>query len=91
LGYDAGLNFIYVHLNRIISKYDLDMIYICGSGQTGGQHGKKLGRRGQQHGSKNFHAHEDPLPGYSKQPFGSPQTVLESRDCGFFRRRRRGA
>ena len=31
-GTTPGLNFIYVHLNRIIKKYDLNMIYIAGPG-----------------------------------------------------------
>lgn len=30
-----GQNFIYVHLNRVINKYDLNMIYICGPGHGG--------------------------------------------------------
>ncbi len=30
-----GQNFIYTHLNRIINKYDLDMIYISGPGHGG--------------------------------------------------------
>ncbi|MCI8394850.1 MAG: phosphoketolase family protein [Bacilli bacterium] len=30
-----GQNFIYVHLNRIIKKFDLNMIYICGPGHGG--------------------------------------------------------
>ena len=30
-----GQNFIYCHLNRIINKYDLDMIYISGPGHGG--------------------------------------------------------
>ncbi|MBI3456544.1 MAG: phosphoketolase family protein [Candidatus Rokubacteria bacterium] len=34
-GTSPGLNFIYVHLNRVIKKYDLDMIYICGPGHGG--------------------------------------------------------
>jgi xylulose-5-phosphate/fructose-6-phosphate phosphoketolase len=34
-GTTPGLNFIYVHLNRVITKYDLDMIYICGPGHGG--------------------------------------------------------
>src|ERR1700758_4393627 len=34
-GTTPGLNFIYVHLNRIIKAYDLDMIYICGPGHGG--------------------------------------------------------
>src|SRR5665647_3256868 len=28
-GTTPGQNFIYVHLNRVIKKYDLDMFYIC--------------------------------------------------------------
>ena len=31
-GTTPGLNFIYVHLNRIIKEYDLDMIYVIGPG-----------------------------------------------------------
>ena len=34
-GTTPGLNFIYVHLNRIITKYDLNMIYIAGPGHGG--------------------------------------------------------
>jgi xylulose-5-phosphate/fructose-6-phosphate phosphoketolase len=34
-GTTPGQNFIYVHLNRIICTYDLDMIYICGPGHGG--------------------------------------------------------
>jgi xylulose-5-phosphate/fructose-6-phosphate phosphoketolase len=34
-GTTPGLNFIYVHLNRLINKYDLNMIYICGPGHGG--------------------------------------------------------
>jgi xylulose-5-phosphate/fructose-6-phosphate phosphoketolase len=34
-GTTPGLNFIYVHLNRAISKYGLNMIYICGPGHGG--------------------------------------------------------
>jgi xylulose-5-phosphate/fructose-6-phosphate phosphoketolase len=34
-GTSPGLNFIYVHLNRIIKKYDLNMIYITGPGHGG--------------------------------------------------------
>ena len=34
-GTTPGLNFIYVHLNRIIKAYDLNMIYICGPGHGG--------------------------------------------------------
>ncbi|MGD2080193.1 MAG: phosphoketolase, partial [Nitrospirota bacterium] len=34
-GTTPGLNFIYVHLNRAIKKYDLDMIYITGPGHGG--------------------------------------------------------
>jgi xylulose-5-phosphate/fructose-6-phosphate phosphoketolase len=34
-GTTPGLNFIYVHANRLIKKYDLDMIYIAGPGHGG--------------------------------------------------------
>jgi len=34
-GTTPGLNFIYVHLNRIIKKYDLNMIYVAGPGHGG--------------------------------------------------------
>jgi xylulose-5-phosphate/fructose-6-phosphate phosphoketolase len=34
-GTTPGLNFIYVHLNRIIKAHDLDMIFICGPGHGG--------------------------------------------------------
>jgi xylulose-5-phosphate/fructose-6-phosphate phosphoketolase len=34
-GTTPGLNFIYVHLNRVINKYDLNMIYIAGPGHGG--------------------------------------------------------
>ncbi|MEJ7827914.1 MAG: phosphoketolase family protein [Segetibacter sp.] len=34
-GTTPGLNFIYVHLNRIIKQYDLNMIYITGPGHGG--------------------------------------------------------
>jgi xylulose-5-phosphate/fructose-6-phosphate phosphoketolase len=34
-GSAPGQNFIYVHLNRVINKYDLNMIYIAGPGHSG--------------------------------------------------------
>ncbi|HEV2493426.1 MAG TPA: phosphoketolase family protein [Terriglobia bacterium] len=34
-GTTPGLNFIYVHLNRLIKKYDLNMIYVTGPGHGG--------------------------------------------------------
>lgn len=34
-GTTPGLNFIYVHLNRIIKQYDLDILYITGPGHGG--------------------------------------------------------
>ena len=41
-GTTPGQSFIYVHLNRVIKKYDLDMIYIAGPGTrragAGGQY-----------------------------------------------------
>ncbi len=34
-GTTPGLNFVYAHCNRLIKKYDLNMIYICGPGHGG--------------------------------------------------------
>src|SRR5689334_15171978 len=33
-GTTPGLNFLYVHLNRVIKERDLDMIYVCGPGNV---------------------------------------------------------
>ena len=34
-GTTPGQNFIYVHLNRVIRKYDLNMFYVAGPGHGG--------------------------------------------------------
>ncbi|MGN0917926.1 MAG: phosphoketolase, partial [Oxalobacter sp.] len=34
-GTTPGLNFMYVHLNRIIKQYDLNMIFMAGPGHGG--------------------------------------------------------
>src|ERR1700739_606875 len=34
-GTTPGLNLIYAHLNRVISRQDLDVIYVCGPGHGG--------------------------------------------------------
>ena len=34
-GTTPGLNFIYAHLNRLIRRHDLDMIFMCGPGSPG--------------------------------------------------------
>ena len=34
-GTTPGQNFVYVHLNRVIREYDLNMIYISGPGHGG--------------------------------------------------------
>ncbi len=34
-GTTPGLNFIYVHLNRVITQYDLNMMYVTGPGHGG--------------------------------------------------------
>jgi xylulose-5-phosphate/fructose-6-phosphate phosphoketolase len=34
-GTTPGQNFIYVHLNRVIKRHDLNMIYLCGPGHGG--------------------------------------------------------
>ena len=38
-GTTPGLNFIYVHLNRVIKAHDLNMIFICGPGTWRARHG----------------------------------------------------
>ena len=34
-GTTPGLNFVYVHLNRVIKERDMDVLYICGPGHGG--------------------------------------------------------
>jgi len=34
-GTTPGQNFVYAHLNRVIAKYDLDMVYVSGPGHGG--------------------------------------------------------
>src|SRR5260370_433336 len=34
-GTTPGLNFLYVHLNRVIKKYGLDSLYVAGPGHGG--------------------------------------------------------
>ena len=36
-GPTSGQNFLYVHLNRVIKEYDLNMLYISGPGHGGGR------------------------------------------------------
>src|ERR1700757_2198267 len=58
-GTTTGLNFIYVHLNRLIRDHGLDMIYVIGPGHGGaGAGGAHLSRR-VLHGA---------LSGYRAQP-----------------------
>src|ERR1035441_2238717 len=33
-GSDPGMSFIYLHLNRLIKKYDLNMIFLAGPGES---------------------------------------------------------
>ena len=44
-GTTPGLNFIYVHLNRMIKKHDLNMLYIAGPGTAGWPGRQRLSRR----------------------------------------------
>ena len=39
-GTTPGQNFIYVHLNRVIKKYDIDMFYLAGPGHGGPEIGR---------------------------------------------------
>jgi xylulose-5-phosphate/fructose-6-phosphate phosphoketolase len=34
-GTTPGLNFVYVHFNRVIKRYELNVIYVCGPGHGG--------------------------------------------------------
>ena len=34
-GTTPGLNFVYVHLNRVIVRHDLDVLFVCGPGHGG--------------------------------------------------------
>jgi xylulose-5-phosphate/fructose-6-phosphate phosphoketolase len=43
-GTTPGQNFIYVHLNRVIKKYDLDMIYVSGPGMGPGSRREYVSR-----------------------------------------------
>ncbi len=43
-GTTPGQNFIYAHLNRVIKKYDLDMIYVSGPARRPGCRGQHLPR-----------------------------------------------
>ncbi len=45
-GTTPGQNFLYVHLNRIIKQYDLDMIYISGPGHGGPASWRRLTWKG---------------------------------------------
>ena len=45
-GTTPGLNFVYVHLNRVIKARGLDMIYICGPGHGGSRNGREYLARG---------------------------------------------
>jgi xylulose-5-phosphate/fructose-6-phosphate phosphoketolase len=49
-GTTPGLNFIYVHLNRLIKKHDLNMIYITGPGHGGRPCRERLSRGDVQRG-----------------------------------------
>ena len=42
-GTTPGLNFIYAHANRLIQKYDLNMIYIAARGMAGREWSPTLG------------------------------------------------
>src|SRR3569832_2493175 len=45
-GTTPNQNFIYTHLNRLIKKYDLNMIYVAGPGRGGPAGGGRAGRGG---------------------------------------------
>src|SRR6202790_2866630 len=53
-GTTTGLNFLYVHLNRLIKENDLNMIYVIGPGHGGpgaGGPDHRFSRRSRHHGA----------------------------------------
>ncbi len=54
-GTTPGQNFIYVHLNRVIKKYDLDMIYVAGPVRWPGDRGQCVSRRHMERGLSERH------------------------------------
>ena len=88
-GTTPGLNFIYVHLNRLIKKHDLNMIYITGPGHGGPGPGRERLPRGDiQRGiSEHFsrrRGHEAPLHAVfvsrgHPEPCGTGNARLHSR------------
>ena len=84
-GTTPGLNFIYVHLNRVIKKHDLDMIYITGPGHGGPGAGRqRLPRRDLQRGLSRTSAqdedgHEAAVQAVLASPAASPATSRRRR------------
>ena len=91
-GTTPGQNFIYTHLNRVIKKYDLDMIYVSGPGHGGpAVVGKHLPRR---HYSEVYPNISQDAAGLAKAVYPvlvsgrNPQPCF-ARDAGLHPRRRR--
>ena len=88
-GTTPGLNFIYVHLNRLIKKHDLDMIYITGPGHGGPGPGRERLSRGHLQRGLSEHlpgrgGHEAPLhpvlvPRRHSQPRRAGDARLDAR------------
>ena len=91
-GTTPGQNFIYVHLNRVIKKYDLDMFYIAGPGsRRASDRGQCVSRGNLERGVSGYH------PGRSRaeeavqailvsrrhlQPCGADHAGIDSRGRG---------
>ena len=61
-GTTPGQNFIYVHLNRVIRKFDLDMIYVSGPGHGGPAMVDGVPNAG------TFRSHQVPLTDFASRP-----------------------
>jgi xylulose-5-phosphate/fructose-6-phosphate phosphoketolase len=85
-GTTPGLNFIYVHLNRVIKERDLNMIYIIGPARRAGHRGQHLARRHLQRGLPEHLAGRGGMKKLFKQfsfPGGIPATSRRKRPARF--------
>ena len=91
-GTTPGQNFIYVHLNRVITKYDLDMFYIAGPGHGGpalvantyleGSYTRDLSRRQPGRGRDEEAVHPILLSRRHFQPCGADDSGIDPRRRG---------
>ena len=91
-GTTPGQNFIYVHLNRVITKYDLDMFYVAGPGHGGpalvantyleGSYSRDLSRRQPGRGRDEEAVHPILFSRRDFQPCGADDSGIDPRRRG---------